>query len=112
MDTSSEDYANTTSQSKMITFELDHVWKIDNFKSFLSKETEQFSPKFFNADHDMMFSLMIKRPKKSKTKVNAIELYLYCYPGKMIKGGIPITFDLAFLKNDGSCFKQPGEYCF
>ncbi len=109
MDTSSEDYANTTSQSKMITFKVDHVWKIDNFKSFLSQKTEKFSPKFFVADHDIMFCFRIHHSKNDNASVNIIDLYLFCFPGKTIRGGIPITFELGFLKNDGSFVKQ-GKY--
>ncbi len=110
IDTLSEDYANTSSHSKMVTFKVDYLWKIDNFKSFLPQKTEKFSPKFFNADHNMTFDLDIRHSKKDNNSVNTIGLNLGCYPGKTIKGGIPITFELAFLKNDGSYFKQPGKY--
>lgn len=96
----------------MVTFKVDYLWKIDNFKSFLSQKTEKFSPKFFVADHDIMFCFRIHHSKNDNASVNIIDLYLFCFPGKTIRGGIPITFELGFLKNDGSFVKQEISYTF
>ncbi|KAH9402552.1 hypothetical protein TYRP_016080 [Tyrophagus putrescentiae] len=108
MSTSGEDYAITWSHSRMTTFKIKHIWKIDLFSDRTVPKGKLVSSKFSLPEHDIKFQLELYC-RKGRTGRQFISLYLKYFPGKTIKGAVPVTFDLAFLKNDGS-FMTCGEF--
>lgn len=109
MSTSGEDYAITWSHSRMTTFKIKHIWKIDLFSDETVPKGKLVSSKFSLPEHDIKFQLELYC-RNGRTGGKFIGLYLKYFPGKTVKGAVPVTFDLAFLKNDGSVMTHGGKY--
>ncbi len=100
--TSSDGYAKSWSHSKMTTFKIEHIWKIDQFSDMIFKSNKnKYSPYFSVDEHDIKFKLHLDF-EEDDLKVKNPGIYLHCYPGETVKGDVPITFELALLKNDGN----------
>ena len=101
--TSSDGYAKTWSHSKMTTFKIEHIWKIDQFSDMIFKSNKnKYSPYFSIDGHDIKFRLLVKLNDDKDNEKKFLDFYLYCYPGETVEGDVPVTFELAFLKNDGN----------
>ena len=108
--TSSDDCIKTWSHDKMDTFKIEHIWKIDHFSDkIFQKKREKFSPKFFHKNHDIKFNLKLLLAVDAE-KVKNVALFLFCYHGEAVKSDVPITYDLAFIKNDDSVYSRNGEH--
>ncbi|KAH9397822.1 hypothetical protein TYRP_004149 [Tyrophagus putrescentiae] len=111
--TSSDGYAKSWSHSKMTTFKIEHIWKIDQFSNMIFKsDINKFSPFFFVDGHDIKFKLRVKLNNDNDKEKKSLGFHLYCYPGETVEGDVPVTFELAFLKNDGNVKSNEREHTF
>ena len=101
--TSSDGYAKSWSHSKMTTFKIEHIWKIDQFSDMIFKsDINKYSPYFSVDGHDIKFRLNVKLNNDNDKERKSLSFYLYCIPGQTVEGDVPVICELAFLKNDGN----------
>lgn len=98
------------SRSKVTSFNIEHIWKIDLFSDkFVPKNpTKIESTKFSASGHDIEFQLSICPQTPEKDKEKLIELNLEFFPGT-IAGDASVNFDIAILKEDGNVGKNEGN---
>lgn len=91
------------SHSKMTSFDLEHIWKIDMFSKALV-ENSFYSPLFSVPTHDLQFKIQLASEERH------LEVFLHCYSGKTVISGVSIHATIFILKKNGSIGTHKGEY--
>lgn len=89
----SNEHAINWSHEKLITFNIEYLWKIDQFETkFNNLKNKGFdSPVFFHKDHDIKLNLYIQKITENNEKF--LSLFLTCLSGEKTSIEIPITFN-------------------
>ncbi|KAH9389955.1 hypothetical protein TYRP_007504, partial [Tyrophagus putrescentiae] len=86
--------------SKMSTFDVNHIWKIDKFKELSSNYKELSSSVFSAHDIELRVCMQVLNERELISD-KSIDMCLECFPGKSVTGDISVDYRISILKNDG-----------
>lgn len=95
--------------SKVTTFNVKHVWKIDHFSSnMLDYGSSLKSSVFSKSEHDIKFRLHIRT---STQNTEELGVYVQCFPGDAISAKrVFLDFSLGLINQNGKTVKLLSKY--
>lgn len=96
-----------TSYTNWISFNFEHIWKIEKFKNTINENYFLIHSSVFTVDdHDLKFQLHFESAKETNEK--CLGLFFYCYIGETVISDVPIVGNFAFIDIENNFKKSKG----